>query len=294
MKIKALVTGGHGFIGGNLVARLIVGGMEVESLPRGILNSNQGIEPFLKRKHYDYIFHLAAYGNHSFQTDPEAIAEVNLGSTFRLMKATKDMDYTAFVNFSTTFHNLEAGSFYGSTKAGGEYLARAFVRNFNKPIVNIRPYSVFGEREWDFRFIPTISRQIRDGKEITVSDVSHDWIYVEDFLDGLIAATARIEELKGKSVGIGTGKRVSNITIAKKLMEVVGKNVTIKEGVKREYEIAAYGKELINKDEDQRNEVEYFGYAKTPLEKSLKSVYDNPTLWLKRDIKKESLIFRKS
>lgn len=284
---RALITGGHGFIAGHLFQRLFTGGMEIDILPRSVL-MGKGLDAFLSRKHYDYIFHLAAYGNHSFQTEQEVVTEVNVGGTFKLLEATKNIDYKAFLNFSTTYHNLEAGSFYGSTKAASEYLARAFVRNFNRPIINIRPYSVFGEREWDFRFIPTIARQIRAGEDITVSDVSHDWIYVEDFIDGLIMATSNADKLIGRSVGIGTGKRVSNLSIAKKMMEVAGRKVTIIPGIKREYEIAAYGKELINRNESQRNEVEYFSYAKTPLDVSLKRVYDNPNLWLKRETKKES------
>ena len=209
------------------------------------------------------------------------VYKANLEALFNMLEASKDVDYKGFLNFATTHHNLEAGSFYGSTKAGGEYLARAFVRNFDKPIVNIRPYSIYGEHEWDFRFIPTISRQIQNNKPITVSDVDHDWTYVEDFIDGLLKAKENINDLKGLSVGIGTGRRVSNLDVAKTLMKVVGKKVNIINGNKRTYEIAAYNKEILNKTPEQKNEVEYFK-ENTPLEVGLKKVYDNPILWLKR------------
>lgn len=257
-------------------------GWEMVAIPRNLLEQIDQLRKFVEKERPDYIFHLSAYGNHYFQTEEDLVYKANVEALFNLMEATKRLSFKGFFNFSTTFHNLEAGSFYGSTKAAGEYLVRAYVRKYDLPIVSIRPYSVYGEREWDFRFIPTISRQIKANKPITVSDVSHDWIYVEDFIDGLLESVRNVDELKGKAVGIGTGTRVSNVEIAKTLMEIVGIRVPIINGVKRSYEIAAYSKKIINKDESQRNEVEYFNFAKTPLEVGLKKVYENQTMSLVR------------
>ena len=99
-------------------------------------------------KTVEYIIHLAAYGNHYFQTKDTKIYKANVRLLFRLLMASKDMPYKGFINVSTTHHNLESGSWYGSTKAAGEYLVRAFVAQNNKPVINIRPYSIYGEREW--------------------------------------------------------------------------------------------------------------------------------------------------
>lgn len=281
---KIVITGAHGFIGSHLRKRLS-SKFDVETPFRSFLYEPRLLKEYLERIQPTAIYHLAAYGNHYFQTEENLIFKANNQALLNLLEASKDIPYRAFLNFSTTHHNLEAGSFYGSTKAGGEYLVRAFVRNFNKPIINIRPYSIYGEREWDFRFIPTISRQIANDEKITVSDVDHDWTYVEDFIDGLLEARKDIKKLTGLSVGIGTGKRVSNLEVAKTLMKAVGKTVHIHSGVKRSYEIAAYGKEMLsNKDKDEV----FLRVDKTPLEIGVKKVYDNPELWLSKNYKKES------
>lgn len=277
---RVLLTGGHGFIGTHLKNRLKPY-YKVDILPRRTLQNKMLLWAWLGSKQYDYIFHLASYGNHSFQVEHDKVYKANVDNLFNLIDATRHMAYKGFFNFSTTHHNLEAGSFYGSTKSAGEYIVRAFVRNYGLKVVNVRPYSVFGEYEWDFRFLPTISRQIANGEPITVSDVTHDWIYVEDFIDGLLSVVKDVNNYVGKSVGIGTGERVSNLFLAQKLMEIVGKTVPILNGVKRSYEIAAYGKELINKTEEEKQEI-FISQTTTPFEVSLKRVYDSSPLWLKR------------
>lgn len=280
MKNKTIViSGSHGFIATHLINRL-AGQNNINAIPRTLLYQPKQLKIEMEKIQPDYIFHLAASGNHSYQTDNLTTYFANSVAQFNLLEAGLGVPYKAFFNFSTTHHNLEAGSFYGSTKAGGEYLTKAYVRNHHKPIINIRPYSIFGEYEWDFRFIPTISRQIKAGEPITVSDVDHDWTYVEDFIDGLLRIEGNIPELIGKSVGIGSGKRTSNVDIAKLLMKTVGKEVEIKEGVKRQYEIAAYGEELQSvRDKDET----FFKENTTPIEDALSRVYESSDLWLKRN-----------
>lgn len=278
----AVISGANGFIGTHLAQKLVLQGLKVIAIPREMLLYPEILSKFLKKCNPNYIYHLAAYGNHYFQTEEIVAYYANVQCLINLIEASRNIPYKAFLNFSTTHHNLEAGSFYGSTKAAGEYIVRAYVRKYNYPIINIRPYSIYGEYEWSFRFIPTICRQIKAGKPIMVSDVSHDWTYVGDFLDGLLCAATNSSILKGKSVGIGTGTRISNIEVAKTLMDTVHKKVDMLEGIKRSYEIAAYNEELVNKTEDQRNEIEYFNFARTSMKEALRHIYENQHLALIR------------
>lgn len=278
--MKVLISGINGFIGSHLKDRLMSANYDVIGIHRNLLIDLELLEKFFSFHSPDYILHLGSYGNHFFQTEENQVFLTNVIGTYNMINASLDINYTTFLNFSTTSHNLEAGTFYGSTKSAGEYLVRAFVNKYNKPILNIRPYSVFGEREWNFRFIPTIIEQIKAGQEITVSDVAHDWIFVEDFIDGIFDLLNRGQEMKGKAIGIGTGKRINNLEIAKTLMKVSGKEVKINKGIKRSYEIANH--QQIVEGEKRNDEIHYFHFAKTPLEKALKSVYEYTGERLKR------------
>jgi nucleoside-diphosphate-sugar epimerase len=278
---KAIITGSNGFIGRHLQERLQQHYVKPIPLPRDLLYNPEPLKAFLEETKPDYIFHLASYGNHYFQTEADKVFNANVQGLWNLLEASQSVLYKGLINFSTTYHNQASGSFYGATKASGEYLTRAFVRNYGKPIVNIRPYSVFGEREWDFRFIPTISRQIRANQPITVWDVTHDWVYVEDFLTTLISVTDDMKKYTGKTIGIGTGTRRSNIDIAKQLMELTKNVVPMNQGQKREYEIAAYNKELTDKTEAEKQEI-FIPSHQTPFETALMNVYNHPEMALKR------------
>ena len=282
LNMKALISGGNGFIGTHLRHALKNKDVEVIAVPRETLQNPYSLNHFVLRANPDFIFHLSAYGNHYFQTDERQAIKTNVYGLVNLIEASRLVDYRAFVNFSTTDHNLQSGSFYGSTKAAGEYLVRAYINKYDLPMVNIRPYSVYGEYEWSFRFIPTIANKIRKGEQITVSDVTHDWIYVEDFIQGLLYAVDNIDTLQGKAVSIGTGTRINNLDVAKTLMKITGITVAIEKGVKREYEIPAYNKKVIEKTASEKNEVELFQFAKTSLEEGLRKVYENPHLYLRR------------
>jgi nucleoside-diphosphate-sugar epimerase len=124
---------------------------------------------------------------------------------------------------------------YSATKAGSERLCKAFIDEYKKPIVTIRPFSVYGPGEADFRFIPTVFRSCLTGSEMELSpDPIHDWIYIDDIISILITSTKDIDETKGTTINAGTGKGYSNIEIVEMIEEITGKKATytIKESLR--------------------------------------------------------------
>jgi nucleoside-diphosphate-sugar epimerase len=108
----------------------------------------------------------------------------------------------------------------------GELLIRAYVKMFNKPVVNARLFSVYGPGEAEFRFIPTIMRCIKKGEAMNLAPGMHDWIYIDDVIDALLLLQENAPYLKGKSVNIGTGTQYDNYDVVRKLCDIA--NVTIK------------------------------------------------------------------
>lgn len=262
-----LVTGASGFIGSHLHKRLAYEGHAVTPLSHKSLYKEQDrLTKIVKALNPSYIFHLASYGNHYFQTEENKTVAANYMVLNKLLQATKDIEYKAFLNFSTQAYNFDSGSFYGATKAGGEYLVRAYVKQYDLPIVNIRPYSVFGEGEADFRFVPKLCKQIMEGKEITLTNVAHDWIYIDDFIDGLLQVAIDSNKYRGKSVGIGTGIYRNNRYIAKQLQLIIQKEVRIVKEDARSYEG--------HTNPIPTDEITLTRFAKTPIELALRKVYE--------------------
>ena len=55
----------------------------------------------------------------------------------------------------------ETDTFYGASKVAQTYLATAYAKEFKKNIKIVRPSSIYGPGEANFRFIPTIINSIK-------------------------------------------------------------------------------------------------------------------------------------
>ena len=200
-KMKAIqITGSQGFIGKHLCNYLEANGQKVIQIKRDLSNvKNEGT-----------IINLAAYGNHSYQTDLNEIINVNVHSLVKLIAKTKKCD--KFINISTSSISLKNQTGYSLTKALGELI----INGKDSRYTNVRPYSVFGEGEADFRFIPTVIRCLKTGQSMPlVPNVTHDWIYIHDFIKAMLAGHKEI----------GTGHKTTNLEIVRCLEKISGKKL---------------------------------------------------------------------
>jgi nucleoside-diphosphate-sugar epimerase len=234
--MKVVITGVSGFIGTNLKERLLKNEYEVVIVPRDFLYQPAKLEYFLLKEQPNFIYHLAAYGNQPSQKDPYQIARTNLTATTNLLLASRDIDYEGFINFGSSSeygesdnpmgeeHLLNSNSFYGVTKAGATIFARACAKQWDKPIVTIRPFSVYGGGEAINRFIPIVIKSLMYDEEFKLEpEATHDWIYMSDFLDGVLTVSEKIYELKGQAVNIGTGTMTTNLEVVTTLENIYKK-----------------------------------------------------------------------
>ncbi len=246
MKNKRIaLTGGFGFLASALVSRLCV--------DNGIfhIERNDYYKAGFKEKLEEYnpqiIIHAGAYGNHSSQTDDQETFEANVVKTFLLLQATKDIPYEAFINIGSSSEYgkknypmredmvPEPLTMYGGTKASGTMLARAFAKKYNKPIVTVRPFSIYGPGEAEHRFIPTVIRSLIKGEELLLDPLPyHDWTYIDDFLDGVLTVIDHAETLAGNAINIGSGMQYRNQEVVSMLELITGlKTKILKTDIKR-------------------------------------------------------------
>lgn len=230
----ALITGINGFLGRNIHEHLNEKGVMVVGLPRELLSEPVGLEAYIKQINPNYIYHCAAYGNHSTQLEFDEIIISNLIKTYSLLRASLSTDYEAFFNISSSSvygkkkmsmketDNLEPDNFYACTKAASEFLARPFAKTLGKRIVNIRPFSIYGPYEKDHRLIPTIIRKLINNEHMElVEPPVHDWLYVKDFVEALDVIRDNIDIYKGDSINIGTGRQTSNRQIYDTISDIM-------------------------------------------------------------------------
>lgn len=261
---KVLVTGGAGFIGANLVRKLIEKGEKVHILQKKesdlwriesiktklaihetSLNDKEKLRELLNKIKPEVIYHLAAHGAYAQQKDIDKIIKTNIFGSFNLILASRDIPYRVFIN---TGSSAEYGiknrpmkesdfckpvSFYAASKLSATLLGQVFAKRYDKPIVTLRPFSVYGPYEDNRRFIPTVINSILRGKKLylTKRQVRHDYVYVEDAVSAYIKTAQLGKKLKGKVINIGTGKEYTNREIVKLIEKISEKKAKIGEKI---------------------------------------------------------------
>ena len=220
--MKSCISGSHGFIGTHLTEKLTQIGHVVVPITQELLYTPQALADFFELEQPDYIFHLAAYGNMSEQKEVVKTVMANYIGTYNMLDASCGIDYKKFINFSTSSVLLPTETFYSATKAGAERLSNAFRQQLHKPIITIRPFSIYGENEADFRFIPTLIWCLLSEESMSIDLLpTHDWVYVKEFIDKLL----KVIETDRDIVNMGTGISYSNLEVKNMLEEISGKKL---------------------------------------------------------------------
>lgn len=214
---RIAVSGSSGFIGRHLVSHLERQGHLVERVGRN------GYLPVS-----DLIFDLAAYGNMYGQEGYQKIYEANLMRVLEAIRCAERTDYKAFVFTSTSAVQLPYQTYYSASKKAMEDMVAIYAKETDKPVVVVRPFSVYGPGEAAHRFIPTIIRCAESQEELTLAPGVHDWIYIDDLVEGMWLVSQHADRLKGQVVNIGTGVQTTNEEVLQTAMEVMDKDVRIK------------------------------------------------------------------
>ena len=190
----------------------------------------------------DIVIHLSAYGNNSYHSDPLKMINVNIIQTVNLILALEEIDYRCLINTGSSSEygfkskamketdEAKPTSFYAATKLSSTAFCTMHAKSRNKPIITVRPFSVYGPYEEKNRLIPTVINNIINNKPIklTPQDVKRDFIFVDDLIEGYIKiSTMMNKSLCGEVFNLGSGKQCSNSQIVTKLTKILKKEPKI-------------------------------------------------------------------
>lgn len=219
--MRALVTGGAGFVGTNLIKRLLKGGHEVISVDNYSTgkgeNEQDGCEYYNRDlsdgkwwvlwdtcecditcdcqiKPVDIIFHLAARARivPSFE-NPFATFKSNVLATENVLEWARHWETPVIYAGTSSIHNDKYANPYTFTKHQGEELITLYNKLFSVPTTICRFYNVYGPNqltEGDYCCLLGIfERQFRNKEPLTITgdgEQRRDFTHVEDIVDGLI------------------------------------------------------------------------------------------------------------
>lgn len=198
----------------------------------------------------EYVVHFAAetHVDNSIK-DFKPFVTSNIVGTINLLNAALSVpNFKKFVHVSTdeVFGSLdldseqsfretspiETNSPYSASKAASDNFVRAFYRTYGLPTVITNCSNNYGPNQHREKFIPTILNNALEDKPIPVYGNGlnvRDWLYVEDHCDALNLVLEK--GVPGERYNIGGGVEVNNITLAEKILSLLGKDHSLIEFV---------------------------------------------------------------
>ena len=208
--MKILVTGGAGFIGTNLIKKLLSEGHDVHSLDNydtGFENNHQpncnyissDIEQieYFEGKDFDLVYHLAAQSRvqPSFD-DPTQCFRVNVKGTESVMEWARHNNIKVVYAGSSSKHHDPTDSPYSMYKYLGEEVCKLYRKSFDVDVRIARFYNVYGPSESldekNGNVIGIWRSKIQKDPEWAILQIvgdgeqRRDFTHVEDIVDGLI------------------------------------------------------------------------------------------------------------
>ncbi len=258
-----VVTGGAGFIGSNIVARLVSDGEEVrvvddfstgrpENLPDvledvRLLEGSVCDEELLAVafKDADYILHQAAVPSVQRSVeDPLTTNRVNVEGTLKVLTTARNagVKRVVYASSSSVYGDApelpkheamkpEPLSPYAVSKLAGEHYCRVFNDLFDIEVVSLRYFNVFGPRQDPnsqyAAVIPIFVGRLLAGEKPQVfgdGEQSRDFTYVDNVVQANLLA-ARAEGAGGTVCNVGCGERYTLNELLDRLRGLLGSNI---------------------------------------------------------------------
>lgn len=251
---KSLVTGGAGFIGSNLVDKLLSIGHEVVVIDNESAECNEKFYWNPKADNHkldicdyeftrdlyndvDYVFHLAAESRlqPAIENPINAVTKNAVG-TCTVLQCARESGVKKVIYSSTSsayglnkFPNIETDpndclNPYSVSKVAGEELCKLYTSLYGLKTIIFRYFNVYGERSpTTGQYAPVIGiflKQRNDKLPLTVvgdGSQRRDFVYVGDVVDAnIIAATSECidGEYYGEVFNIGSGNNISILELA--------------------------------------------------------------------------------
>ncbi|MFQ3610106.1 MAG: NAD(P)-dependent oxidoreductase [Fimbriimonadales bacterium] len=260
--MKALVTGGAGFIGRWLVHKLLRAGHQVcayDNLAVGSKTNLQGLEgPFtlvqadildtqtlaslIRAEQFDIIYHLAAYHYIPFcESHPTLTMRVNVEGTVAVLDACRHSNRPHFVFASTgaLYPSVDealdesmklnpTGDVYGLSKWMGEQAVQYYHQRYELPCTIVRLFNTYGPYETNPHLLPHIIESLKahpDYVELGNIKPKRDYIYVEDVAEALRSLTQPSNHLR--IFNIGTGEEYSVEEMVQAIAQLLGHPIQI-------------------------------------------------------------------
>mgnify|MGYP001262447113 FL=1 len=259
--MKILVTGGLGFIGSNFILQVLKNNSDfsVTNIDAELTGSdhhnldelkNSTNYKFMKGnitnkimmekliEDHDCIINFAAesFVDRSI-LDANQFLVSNIRGTYTILEILrKHKKRLIQISTDEVFGSLKEGSAhetsrfnpsnpYAATKASAELLVNSYVNTYDLDCVITRCTNNYGPRQFYEKLIPKTIFLANQNKKIPIygkGENIRDWIYVNDHCEAVLRVL--LDGKKGESYNVSSDNEIDNLSIVKKILELLDKS----------------------------------------------------------------------
>ena len=259
--MKVLVTGGLGFIGSNFILKLLNDSKyTVVNIDAELQGSNHAnLNKIKNSKNYSFVkgnitnkklmgklisendvvvnFAAESFVDKSIlDTNPFLVS--NIRGTYTILEVIKEQNKRllqistdeVYGSLKSNFSAEEDTRFnpsspYAATKAAAELLINSYNITYNCETIITRCTNNYGPRQYPEKLIPKIILLANQNKKIPIygnGENIRDWLYVDDHCEAIIKVLNK--GISGESYNISGNNEIDNITVVKKILQIMNKS----------------------------------------------------------------------
>ena len=250
--MKVLVTGGLGFIGSNFILKALNENKELSiinvdaefqgsdhknldsikdnekySFVKGNITNKNLMEKLISKVDAVVNFAAESFVDRSI-LDPNPFLVSNIRGTYTILELIKkEKKRLVQISTGTAVENsrFNPSSPYAATKAAAELLVNSYNTTFECDSIITRCTNNFGPRQYPEKLIPKVILLANQNKKIPIYGNGkniRDWIFVEDHCEAVLQVL--LNGKNGESYNISAKNEIDNLTIVKKILEILNKS----------------------------------------------------------------------
>ena len=258
--LKLLVTGGLGFIGSNFIKKILIEKKDIQivNVDAELEGSNlKNTSEIQDSQNYEFVkgnitnknlmdkmiekcdavvnFAAESFVDRSIlDANPFLVSNIRGAYTIldiitkqkkRMIQISTDEVFGS-LSKETAIENskFNPSSPYAATKASAELLVNSYSMTHNSDVIITRCTNNYGPHQFPEKLIPKIILLANQDKKIPIYGNGkniRDWIHVDDHCEAVFSVLN--DGKKGESYNISANNEIDNLTIVKKILEIMGK-----------------------------------------------------------------------
>lgn len=258
--MKLLVTGGLGFIGSNFILHVLKNYPDLKivnvdaclpgsnkrnlseiknsnySFVKGNINNRHIIDKIVSKSDVVINFAAESHVDRSI-SDPKPFVDSNIIGVYSILEAIrKHKKKLIQISTDEVFGSLKKNSAdekfpynpsspYSASKASAEMLVRSYITTYDCNVMITRCTNNYGPRQSPEKLIPKTILLAKNNQKIPIYGTGkniRDWLFVLDHCDAILKIL--FDGKRGESYNISANNEISNLTIVKKILMLMGKS----------------------------------------------------------------------